>query len=211
MRRRRHHRRDRRQADDRNRAEIPAEFRWDFSRHLPELGRLGSRDEGDGRARWTRSRRCKGTLAQTAPAQLLKAYQAFDEIGKLQYRLYRYPQLQRDVDTRDQAVAGRFQRVGALFAKFDTATAWFTPELLTMPEATMQRLDRRRRRRSRRIASRSSTPIAARRTCSTTRASGCSRSPASSTTRRATIYSELSTSDIKFPTVTLSDGKRASS
>ena len=60
----------------------------------------------------------KGTLAQ-GPHALLKAYQAFDEIGKLQYRLYRYPQLQRDVDTRDQAVAGRFQRMSAVFAKFD--------------------------------------------------------------------------------------------
>ena len=43
---------------------------------------------------------------------MLKAYQSFDEIGKLQYRLYRYPQLQRDVDTRNQTVAGRFQRMG---------------------------------------------------------------------------------------------------
>ena len=68
---------------------------------------------------------------------MLKAYQSFDEIGKLQYRLYRYPQLQRDVDTRDQAVAGRFQRMSAVFAKFDTASAWFTPELLKIPEATV--------------------------------------------------------------------------
>ena len=79
----------------------------------------------------------KGTLASGGAAQLLKAYQAYDEIGKLQYLAYRYPQLQRDVDTRDQAVAGRFQRVGAAFAKFATATAWFTPELLAIPEATV--------------------------------------------------------------------------
>ncbi len=80
----------------------------------------------------------KGTL-KNGPDAVLKAYLAFDEIGKLQYRLYRYPQLQRDVDTRDQAVAGRFQRVGALFSKFETATAWFSPELLTVPQPTMQR------------------------------------------------------------------------
>ena len=60
-------------------------------------------------ARMDAFEKLKGTLAQ-GPEALLKAYQSFDEIGKLQYRLYRYPQLQRDVDTRDQAVAGRFQR-----------------------------------------------------------------------------------------------------
>ena len=41
----------------RNRAEIPAEYRWDFSRDLPELGGVGRRHEGDGRAAWTRSPR----------------------------------------------------------------------------------------------------------------------------------------------------------
>ena len=56
---------------------------------------------------------------------VLAAYKAFDDIGILSYRVYRYPQLQRDVDTRNQAIAGRFQRVGAVFAKFGTATAWF--------------------------------------------------------------------------------------
>ena len=113
------------------RAEIPAEFRWDFSaiyRDWPawEAGMAEVQAKMDAFAK------LKGTLAQ-GPAAVLKAYQGYDEIGKLEYLVYRYPQLQRDVDTRDQAVAGRFQRVGAVFAKFETATSWFTPELLKIP------------------------------------------------------------------------------
>ena len=50
----------------------------------------------------------KGTLAQ-GPDAVLRAYRAYDDIGMLQYKVYRYPQLQRDTDTRDQAVAGHFQ------------------------------------------------------------------------------------------------------
>ena len=46
--------------------------------------------------------------------------------------------MQRDVDTRNQDISGKFQRVGAVFAKFGTTTAWFTPELLTIPQATME-------------------------------------------------------------------------
>ena len=148
----------------------------------------------------------KGTLASGGAAQLLKAYQAYDEIGKLQYLTYRYPQLQRDVDTRDQAVAGRFQRVGAAFAKFATATAWFTPELLAIPEATVKGwiaqtpalapyrftiLDNYRQKahvlddKGERLLS---------------LAGQFNTAPKS-------IYSELATSDIKFPTIKLSDGK----
>ncbi len=188
----------------RNRAEIPAEFRWDFSAIYPGWAAW---EEGmkDMDARIDAFLTMKGTLAQ-GPAQLLKAYQAYDEIGKLQYRVYRYPQLQRDVDTRDQNVAGRFQRVGAAFAKFSTATAWFQPELLSIPEATVQGwieqtpalapyrftiLDSFRQKahvldaKGERLLS---------------LASRFNGSPPS-------IYQELSTSDIQFPTIKLSDGK----
>jgi oligoendopeptidase F len=37
-----------------------------------------------------------------------------------------------------QDVAGKFQRSGALFAQFGTITAWFTPELLAHPQATVE-------------------------------------------------------------------------
>jgi len=188
----------------RNRAEIPAEFRWDFAAIYPSWEAW----EGDMKRLDTRMDAfvaLRGTLGQGA-AQLLKAYQDYDEIGKLQYRLYRYPQLQRDVDTRDQTVAARFQRFAAAAAKFDTASAWFTPELLRIPEATVTGwiaqtpalapyrfpiLDEYRRKAhvlddlGERLLSLASQFNSAPRT----------------------IYQELSVSDIRFPTLRLSDGK----
>ena len=121
----------------RNRADIPAEFRWDFSPIYPswtawEAGMQEMDTRMNAFVQW------KGSLAAGGPARLLEVQQAMDAIGQLQYRIYRYPQLQRDVDTKDQATAGRFQRVTALFAKFDQATAWFMPELLAIPEATVR-------------------------------------------------------------------------
>ena len=187
----------------RNRAEIPAEYRWDFSAIYPSWAAW---EEGmkEFDARMDAFAKLQGTLAQ-GPQALLKAYESFDEIGKLQYRLYRYPQLQRDVDTRDQAVAGRFQRMSAVFAKFETASAWFTPELLKIPEATVTAwiaetpalapyrfpiLDAYRRKahvlddKGERLLS---------------LAGQFNEAP-------LTIYQELSTSDIKFPTLRLGDG-----
>jgi hypothetical protein len=108
----------------RNRAEIPAEYRWDFTAIYPSW------------AAWEEAMKLmdsridafaamKGTLGQGA-GQLLKAYQAIDEMGKLMSRLDAYAQLQRDVDTRDQAVGGRYQRITAIAARLATASAWFT-------------------------------------------------------------------------------------
>ena len=190
--------------DTRVRAEIPAEFRWDFSaiyRDWPawEAGMAEMQTKMDAFAK------LKGTLA-LGPDAVLKAYRGYDEIGQLQYLVYRYPQLQRDVDTRDQSMAGRFQRVGAVFAQFDTATSWFTPELLKVPQATMEKwitdtpalapyrftiLDNYRQQKH--VLDEQGERLLS-------LAAQFSRTP------QAT-YQELSTSDIKFPKVTLADGK----
>lgn len=147
----------------------------------------------------------KGSL-KGGPDAVLKAYQLFDQIGMLEYKVYGYTALQRDVDTRNQEISGKFQRVMALFAKLGTATAWFTPELLSVPQADMERwidatpalqpyrftivdnyrqqkhvLDEKGERLLSYAAQFGATPKAA--------------------------FQELSTSDIKFPMLTLSDGK----
>jgi len=187
----------------RNRAEIPAEYRWDFTAIYPSWAAWeeGMKEMG---ARMDAFAKLQGTLAQ-GPEALLKAYQSLDEIGKLLARLYAYSQLQRDVDTRDQAVAGRAQRMSAAYARFDVSSAWFTPELLKVPEATatawiaatpalapyrFKILDTYRRKahvlddKGERLLS---------------LAGQFNEAP-------PTIYQELSISDIKFPTLRVGDG-----
>lgn len=188
----------------RNRSDIPAEFRWDFSAIYPsweawEAGLASMEQKMNAFSALT------GTLA-SGPQALLKAYEAFDEIGKLQYLVFRYVQLQRDVDTRDQSMAGRFQRVGVVFAKFDTATAWFMPELLRVPQQTVEGwlastpalapyrfpiLDAYRRQAH--VLDEAGEHLLS-------LAGQFSRTPAST-------YQELSSSDIKYPTITTSDGQ----
>lgn len=190
--------------ETRNRAEIPAQFRWDFSAIYPdwEAWEQGLKTM---EARMDDFVKLKGTLAN-GPDAVARAYRDMDEIGKLQYLTYRYPQLQRDIDTRDQAVTGRFQRIGAVFAKFDTATSWLTPELLKIPEATMRGwiaatpalepyrfpiLDAYRQQKH--VLDEQGERLLA-------LASRANQTP-------GTVYQELSTSDIKFPKITTSDGK----
>src|ERR1035437_9439638 len=119
-----------------NRAEIAPEFRWDFT---PIYANWQAWEAGmkEIDAKIDAFAQFKGSL-KNGPEAVLKAYQAFDEIGMLQYKVYGYTALQRDVDTRNQEVSGKNQRVMALFAKLGTATSWFTPELLGVPQALME-------------------------------------------------------------------------
>jgi oligoendopeptidase F len=190
--------------ETRVRADIPAKYRWDFAAIYPnwEAWEAGMKEM---ETKMDTFAALKGSLSK-GQAAVFKAYQAYDEIGMLQYKVYRYPQLQRDIDTRNQDIAGKFQRVGAIFAKFGTTTAWFSPELLTIPQATMEQwiaqtpglgayrfgiLDKYRQQAH--VLDEKGEKL-------------LSYATRFNQTPTAT-FQELSTSDIKFPKVTLSDGK----
>jgi oligoendopeptidase F len=122
--------------ETRNRAEIPAQYKSDFSQIYPNWAAWEAALK-DMEAKMDAFSAMKGSL-KDGPVAVLKAYQAFDEIGMMQDKVYLYTALQRDVDLRNQDIGGKFQRVGAVQAKFGTATAWFTPELLKVPQDTME-------------------------------------------------------------------------
>ena len=108
---------------------------------------------------------------------------------------------------RQHSSTRRRQRVQLLFARWRQATSWFSPELLTLPLDDRARVDGRGRRRWRCTASRSKICSASRRTCSTSRASGCCRSPSRLGGVPQDAYAALSTADARFPTITLSTGE----
>jgi oligoendopeptidase F len=188
----------------RNRAEIPAEYRWDFSAIYPSWAAWeAGMKEMD--ARIDAFAKLQGTLAQ-GPEALLKAYQSFDEIGKLQYRLYRYPAAaarrrharpgrRRPIPAHERGVRQVRHRVGVVHARADHGPG------------------RRRRRRGS-----AQTPALApyrfpildayRRKAHVLDDKGERLLSLASQFNDAprTIYQELSTSDIKFPTLRLGDG-----
>jgi oligoendopeptidase F len=189
--------------ETRNRAEIPAEYKWDFSPIFPDWPAWENGIK-QMEAKMDTYAALKGTLGQ-GPEALLRAFKLYDEIGQLQYKVYRYPQLQRDIDLRNNDVGAKLQRVQAVLSKFGTATSWFTPELLTIPQATMEKwlaetpalapyrfdiLDSYRQQQH--VLDEKGEKLLS-------YASQFSRTPTSA-------FQELSTSDIKFPKITLADG-----
>jgi len=186
------------------RAEIPAEYKWDFT---PIFASWEAWEEGlkQMQVKMDTFAALKGTLAQ-GPEALLHAFKLNDEIGQLQYRVYSYTTLQRDIDTRDNAVNARLQRVQAVFARFGTATAWFTPELLSIPPATVEKwisetpalspyrfpVMEHYRQASHVLDEKGERLVSL--------ASQLTQVPAAT-------FGELSTSDIKFPQIKLSDGR----
>jgi oligoendopeptidase F len=79
----------------------------------------------------------QGTLTR-GPEQLLAAFRAMDEMGALSYRVWYFAALQYDQDQRDNAINARRQQVQILFARQAQASSWFNPELLSVPIETIR-------------------------------------------------------------------------
>jgi oligoendopeptidase F len=187
-----------------NRDEIPDKYKWNLNDIYPDWA-AWEKDLEKLETVMDDYAALKGTLAD-GPDQLLKTFLLGDQLGMLAYKVYRYPALTRATDTRDNEVSARLQKVQILFAKFNVATSWFDPELLTIPWDTMETwLDRTEElspyrysienlyRQQEHVLDEGKEQLL----------SYFSRFNGTP----GTIYSELSTSDIDFQEVTLSSGE----
>jgi oligoendopeptidase F len=121
-------------AKSRNRADIPVEYTWNLADIYPDW-ETWEADRAVLDARIDEYAALKGTLAQ-GPSQLLKAFQLGDVMGKLAHTVYYFPSLKYDEDQRNNEINAKRQTVESLLARWQQATSWFSPELLTIPLAT---------------------------------------------------------------------------
>jgi oligoendopeptidase F len=120
----------------RDRAEIEDIHKWDLTDIYPDWTAWeGARAELD--ALIAEYDALKGTLAGGGD-RLLEAMRLNDRLGQLAYRVYFFPSLKYDEDQRDNDVNARRQQVQALLARWQQATSWLNPELLSIPLDTVR-------------------------------------------------------------------------
>jgi oligoendopeptidase F len=120
----------------RERHEIADKFKWNLNHIFPDWDAWQrAYDELDRKIDGYAA--LQGTLAGGAP-RLLTAMKLSDDIGQLTYKVWYYASLKYDEDQRDNQANARRQQVQILFAKASQASAWFNPELLKIPLATVQ-------------------------------------------------------------------------
>lgn len=186
-----------------SRDEIPEKYKWNFNDIYTSWDEW-QKGFNDLEKMMDEVASLKGTLSKS-PENLLSALKLQDEMNILSYKVYRYPQLMRDTDTRDQEVSSKLQQVQILFSKFGTATSWINPELLQIPWDTMKEwisnpdfaaykfnLEDLFRQQKHVLDEDKETILSY--------FSQANSSPGN-------IYTEISTTDIKFPTVKLSTGE----
>ncbi|MEQ1870186.1 MAG: oligoendopeptidase F [Vicinamibacterales bacterium] len=119
----------------RERDQIADRFKWDLTRIYPDwTAWQAAYAELDANIQTFAS--LQGTLS--SGAALLRALSLRDVIGQLEYKVWYFVSLRHDEDQRDNQVNAKRQEVQILFAKFAESAAWFDPELLAVPVATVR-------------------------------------------------------------------------
>ncbi|MEP7306090.1 MAG: oligoendopeptidase F [Acidobacteriota bacterium] len=115
----------------RDRQNIPDRFKWDLTHIFSDWTAWQvAYEELDAKIGQFAS--LQGTLAG-GPDHLLAALRLRDDIGQLEYKVWYFAALCYDQDQRDNQINARRQQVQILFAKAAQASAWFDPELLSVP------------------------------------------------------------------------------
>jgi oligoendopeptidase F len=120
----------------RDRTDIPERFKWSLTDIFPDWSAWQAAYDDLG-VKIDAFAALQGTLAR-GPEGLLAALRLRDDIGQLSYKVWYFPSLMYDEDQRDNQINASRQRVQILFAREHQASAWFNPELLRLPLATVQ-------------------------------------------------------------------------
>jgi oligoendopeptidase F len=117
------------------RAEAPVEFTWDLSVVFPDVAaweqELAAVEE---LARQLAA--LQGSLGQ-GPERLAQVLALRDEVGQRLYALYIYASHRKDTDATDPVGQALQERAGSFAARVAAAMAFIEPEILAVPEATL--------------------------------------------------------------------------
>lgn len=119
------------------RDEIPDQYKWDLS-HIYKDWTAWEAGLMDLERLMDEYAALKGTLAG-GPENVHRAFKLYDDLDALLYKVYGYSGLSQALDNANNEISAKFQKVNLLLAKFGTATAWFSPELLAIPWDTMEK------------------------------------------------------------------------
>ncbi|MCX7792311.1 MAG: oligoendopeptidase F, partial [Chloroflexaceae bacterium] len=117
------------------RAEAPVEFTWDLSVVFPDVAaweqELAAVEE---QANLLAA--LQGSLGQ-GPEHLARVLALRDEVGQRLYALYIYASHRKDTDATDPVGQALQERAGSFAARVAAAMAFIEPEILAVPEATL--------------------------------------------------------------------------
>ena len=69
--------------------------------------------------------------------KFIKMMELEEKLSRLSEKIYLYPYLMKDLNSKDEEASVKLQEIESIYTKYSISTAWITPEILEIPESTM--------------------------------------------------------------------------
>lgn len=119
------------------RNEVPHDDRWDVEAIYPNLQAweesFKSLSPSSTQPRWPELAALKGSLDQ-GPDKVKIALDVLFKIQRLLVKLYTYAHLKHDEDIAEDSYKKAYNRITTCYHEFSEESAWFQPELLSLPD-----------------------------------------------------------------------------
>ncbi|MBC2851512.1 oligoendopeptidase F [Cetobacterium sp. 8H] len=118
-----------------NRNEIPAKYKWNLDDIYPNWD-LWNKDLDSLKEMMNKIPAYKGTLANNSKT-FIEFIELEEKISRLLDKIYLYPYLQRDLDSTNEEASVKLQEIESIYANYSISSSWITPEILTIPKETV--------------------------------------------------------------------------
>ncbi|MEG1807621.1 MAG: oligoendopeptidase F [Cetobacterium sp.] len=118
-----------------NRNEIAQQYKWDLNDIYPNW-ELWNKDLDSLKEMMAKIPAYKGTLANNSKT-FIEFIELEEKISRLLDKIYLYPYLQRDLDSTNEEASVKLQEIESIYANYSISSSWITPEILTIPKETM--------------------------------------------------------------------------
>ncbi len=124
------------QVSYKTREEIPAKYKWNFS-DIYENWDAWEADFKSMSKDIEAIQSLKGKLGENVD-NLVSLLTVQENLMKKAYKVYQFVSFQSTVDGKNMDLQAKLQQVGMFFANMGMATTWISPEMIQIPEATMK-------------------------------------------------------------------------
>lgn len=118
-----------------NRDEITQQYKWDLNDIYPNWNQWEA-DLVKLKELMIEIPKYQGEISKN-PKTFVEFIDLEEKISRLLDKIYLYPYLQRDLDSTNEVASVKLQEIESIYANYSISSSWITPEILTIPKETM--------------------------------------------------------------------------
>ena len=119
------------------REDIDKKYKWNLEEYDPSW-EVWDRELAQTRELMKKVPEYKGKIKYSSE-KFTEMIQLEEKIGRTIEKLYIYPYMLKDINSKDETASVKLQEIMSILTEYSVATSWMTPEILEIPQETMEK------------------------------------------------------------------------